>query len=305
MANLVPPTSATFIAGIPNELLLHSTGAITPVSWTLMPDPNASWLKLKDNGDGTALLTGTPPVGRSLTFLPKIGPVAYGSFALIEPFPVFVENTPVFISPNTATFTVGKGSGFGIQASQGDITLVGVLPAGLTFNASVGGLFGAGAVISGNPAAGTGGQYTVDLVVAAPRTNEPTTQQLTLNINEAPQFTGPCPSANCTVEVPLGGTFTVTTTGFPSMSSRPLSASEASQGGNWMSFVFIHLPPGAKATNLNAEGFATGTLTIQAPTEGLVGQEWLFGAIASNGVKPDAQKDIYIKIVRPSTTPAP
>jgi len=38
---------------------------------------------------------------------------------------------------------------------------------------------------------------------------------------------------------------------------------------------------------------------------GLVGQEWLFGAFASNGVKPEAEKDIYIKIVKPSTKPAP
>jgi hypothetical protein len=58
--HLLPPTSATFMAGIPNQLLLDSSGAITPVSWGYVSDPNAPWLNLKDNGDGTALLTGPP-----------------------------------------------------------------------------------------------------------------------------------------------------------------------------------------------------------------------------------------------------
>ncbi len=299
-ANLVPPTSANFIAGVPNQMLLHSNGAITAVSWTLIPDPNAPWLKLKDNGDGTALLTGNPPVGTSGTFNPKIGPVAFGSFSLINPFPVIVQNAAVFSSPNTATFTAGKSGSFGIQASQGDITLVGVLPAGLTFNPSVSSPFGSAAVIFGTPAEGTGGQYTVDLVLTAPRTDGPTTQQLTLNVNEAPRFTSPCPSANCTVEVPLGGTFTLTATGFPVMSPGPVPASAGPlPQGDWMSFYLLHLPKGATATNLNAEGFATGTLTIQAPSEGIVGEEWLFGAFADNGFKPQAEKDIYIKIVKP------
>ncbi len=209
LANLAPPTSATFSTGVFNQLLLRSNGAITHVSWSLIPDPNASWLNLKDNGDGTALLTGTPPAGTSGTFNPKIWPVAAGSFTVTNPFPVTVENTPVFGSPNTATFTVGTASGFGIQASEGDITLVGALPQGLTFTASVNGPFGSAAVISGTPAAGTGGQYTLNLVATAVGTAGPGTQQLTLNVNEGPIFTGPCPFPGrtppaCTVGVPPG-----------------------------------------------------------------------------------------------------
>ncbi|MBV8810058.1 MAG: hypothetical protein JO033_15405, partial [Acidobacteriaceae bacterium] len=96
LAKLAPPTSANFSAGVFNEVRLNSYGAITHVSWTLIPDPSAPWLKLKDNGDGTALLTGTPPAGTSGTFHPKIGPAAVGTFTVIEPFPVTVENRPVF-----------------------------------------------------------------------------------------------------------------------------------------------------------------------------------------------------------------
>jgi hypothetical protein len=319
LANLVPPTSATFSAGVPNQLLLRSNGAITHVSWYLIPDPKASWLNLKDNGDGTALLTGTPPAGTSGTFNPQIWPGAAGTLPLINPFPVTVENRPVFMSPNIATFTAGTGSGFGIQASEGDITLVGALPAGLTFTPSVNGpVGGSTAVISGTPATGTGGQYTLNLVATAPGTEGPGTQQLTLNVNEAPIFTGPCPFPGrtppaCTVDVAPGGTFELTTAGFPFMSSAPLPESSgplpapsfrtpSSEYGKWMSFYTLHLPPGFEATNRNAEGFATGTLTIKAPPDAPVGYEWVVGIFADNGVQPQAEQDIFIKIVKP---PAP
>jgi hypothetical protein len=299
LANLVPPTSANFIAGVPNQHLLYSNGAITPVSWSFTPDPNASWLELKDNGDGTALLTGTPPVGTSGTFNPKIGPIAFGTLTFTNPFPVTVENRPVFTNPNTATFTVGRDSSFAISASQGDITLVGALPDGLTFIPSVNGPVtpGSSAMILGTPATRTGGQYTLNLVANAPGTDGSSTQQLTLNVNEAPTFTNPCPvsdSTPCIVELPAGGTFAVTTTGFPSMSSEPLPASYGPlpQGGNWMSF---RLPFGPEeASNRNAEGFATGTLTIKATPGIPVGNYQYVEIHADNGVQPQAI--LYLQI---------
>ncbi|MBV8069266.1 MAG: hypothetical protein JO270_05135 [Acidobacteriaceae bacterium] len=313
LANLVPPASATFSAGVPNQHLLYSNGAITPVSWTLIPDPKASWLKLKDNGNGTALLTGTPPAGISGTFNPKIGPVAYGTFTIINPFPVTVENRPVFTSPNTATLIAGAGGSFAVQASEGDITLVGALPAGLTFNASVSGpLGGSSAIISGTPAPGTGGQYTLNLLASAPGTSGPGMQQLTLNVKEAPIFTGPCPVSGrtppaCTVQLAAGGTLAVTTGGFPFMSSQPLPASAgplpqySTYGEKWMSFYLLHSPDGFQVTNRNAEGFATGTLTITAPADAHVGDEWAVAIFADNGVPPQAEQDLFIKIVAPPT----
>lgn len=308
LANLVPPTSATFIAGVPNQHLLYSNGAITAVSWTLIPDPNASWLKLKDNGDGTALLTGTPPAGTSGTFNPKIDPVAFGTFTIINPFPVTVSNVPVFTNLNSATFTVGTNSSFEILASQGDITLVGALPKGLTFTPSVSGpvTSGSSAVIAGIPATGTGGQYTLNPVATVPGASEPGTQTLTLDIDEAPIFTGPCSPPGrvpppCTVEMTPGGTLSVTTAGFPFISSGSLPASSGHlpQGGKWMSFHLLRLPAGFDASNLNAEGFATGTVTITAPSDAVVGQEFLVAIFADNGVPPAAEQDLFIKIVKP------
>ncbi|MBV8810059.1 MAG: hypothetical protein JO033_15410 [Acidobacteriaceae bacterium] len=98
----------------------------------------------------------------------------------------------------------------------------------------------------------------------------------------------------------------MTTAGFPFMSSAPLPASSGPlpQGGNWMSFFLLRLPAGFEASNRNAEGFATGTLTIKAPSDALVGAEYLVGIFADNGVQPQAEQDLYIKIAKP-TEPAP
>ena len=84
-----------------------------------------------------------------------------------------------------------------------------------------------------------------------------------------------------------------------SSKSFPASSGLLPQGGQWMSFYTLHLPAGFEATNLNAEGFATGTLRIKAPSDAVVGEEFLVGIFADNGVRPQAEQDLYIKIVKP------
>ena len=99
--------------------------------------------------------------------------------------------------------------------------------------------------------------------------------------------------------MPPDGVLTVTTAGFPFMSSQALPASPGPlpQGRKWMSFYLLRLPAGFEATNLSAEGFATGTLRIKAPSDAVVGEEFLVGIFADNGVAPQAEQDLYIKIV--------
>ena len=110
----------SLVAGIPYRALLTATGAITPVSWSFFQGQSpAPWLQLKDNGDGTALLTGTPPVGTAGTLTAPIVPFAAGSFGTVDNFPVTVVNMPEFTTSNTATFTVGTSSAFGISANTG------------------------------------------------------------------------------------------------------------------------------------------------------------------------------------------
>jgi hypothetical protein len=69
-----PPPSATFVAGIFNQVVLTSFGAITPVSWNISAAP--SCLNLTDNGDATAKLSGTPPLDAAGTFTPFVGPAS-------------------------------------------------------------------------------------------------------------------------------------------------------------------------------------------------------------------------------------
>src|SRR6185436_10278173 len=80
-ASLGPPTSATFVAGVPNSVLLTSLGAVTPVYWNFDTFNEApDWLNLTDNGDGTAVLFGTPPTDAPGTFNVVLGPQSIGSF---------------------------------------------------------------------------------------------------------------------------------------------------------------------------------------------------------------------------------
>jgi hypothetical protein len=289
---------ATFTAGVPNEVLLTTTGAVTPISWSddVFSTPPA-WLTLTDNGNGSALLSGTPPPGTADTFTIDIVATAFGSIGIAARYPITVVNRPVFTSPNTATFTVGTSGSFATSASTGTITLGSPLPNGLSFTGVN------PAVISGTPAAGTGGQYTVTLT--ATDTGDPAQQSLIVNINEGPQITS-VPKANAFVGMP--GSFNVTTTGFPSVSNHPIPANalpptDPAQG-NGMYFTVTGLPASLRASNLNDARFATGTLTIQGtPSVADVGVRQV-QITAQNAVGVTAQQTLTLEVVQ-ITGPAP
>ena len=290
---------ATFTAGVPNQVLLTTTDAITPVSWndnTSYPPPPA-WLNLKDNGNGTAVLSGTPPLGTTGAFTIVILAQALGSIGEGVNYPVTVVNRPLFTSPNTATFTVGTSNSFAISDNEGTISLGGTLPKGLSF------VPGSPAAITGVPAVGTGGQYVVTLT--ASDTNGTAMQSLVLNVDEGPQITS-ANTANMFVGTPAS--FTVTTTGFPSVSNHvipanPLPPTDPSQG-NGMYFTVSGLPADLHASNLNPAGFAAGTLTIQGtPSAADLGPHQV-QITAQNGVGTAAQQTLTLNIVA-ITGPAP
>lgn len=298
-ANLLPPTSATFYAGVPNQLLLNSNGAITPVSWGYVQNPNTPtpWLSLKDNGDGTAWLTGTPPVGTTGTFYPSIGPGAAYSLEVINPFSVTVENVPIITSPNVTYFVASTPASFSAAATQGTVTLgTGTpLPSGLSFTSGS---------ITGTPAVGTGGQYQVTLNDNAGAAGS-TSQSLTLNVWEAPQITS---SSTATFFVGMPGSFAVTTTGFPNLSTGPVPLIElpptSPTQGEGMAFGVTGVPADLQFSNLNPRGQLTGTLTIQGtPSAADVGLHPVT-ITAQNGVGAPAQQTLLLDIVQ-ITAPAP
>ncbi len=102
-----------------------------------------------------------------------------------------------------------------------------------------------------------------------------------LNINEMPFITSP-PVATFFVGVP--GSFDVTTAGYPSTSNQPFSASQPLATLAAMHFEGTGLPASLSSSNLNAEGFLTGTLDISGkPLSTSVGT-YTYSPQVNNGI---------------------
>src|SRR5207302_6600685 len=104
----------------------------------------------------------TPAAGTartySITFTASNG---VGSKAT-QSFTLTVNQAPAITSANATAFTVGTPGSFTVAATgfpAPTLTETGTLPTGVTFNAGTG-------VLSGTPAAGTTGTYTITFTAA-------------------------------------------------------------------------------------------------------------------------------------------
>ena len=117
-----------------------------------------------------------------------------------------------FTSGTTTTFATGQFGTFtvtavGTPAPTLSESSTDTLPSGVGFDANTG-------VLSGTPGSSSGGTYTLNFT-AHNGVQSDANQMVTLTVNQAPTFT----SANNTVfALGAGGTFTVTTSGFPTPS---------------------------------------------------------------------------------------
>ena len=125
-----------------------------------------------------------------------------------QTFTLVINNNrpPSITSSNTTTFVTGAAGSFSFTATAipaATFSYTGALPDGVTFNSA--------GLLSGTPAAGTGGNYP--LAITASNGILPTSQQaFTLVVNQPPAIT----SANTvTFSAGASGTFTVKATGFP------------------------------------------------------------------------------------------
>src|SRR6185437_1730371 len=185
-------------------------------------------------------------------------------------FTLTIDQAPSIISANSTTFTVGTAGSFTITSTGFPTAALlesGTLPSGISFVDNSDGT----ATLSGTPAAGTGGTY-VFTISASNGVAPDASQSFTLTIDQAPSII----SANSTTfTVGTAGSFTITSTGFPTAA---LLESGVLPGG--ISFVD------------NSDGTATLSGTPAAGTGG----SYPFTISASNGVSPDASQSFTLTI---------
>ena len=121
-------------------------------------------------------------------------------------FTLIVDEAPAVTSVTSATFTVGTFGSFRFTSSgfpPPTFSETGALPNGVTLDSTTG-------VLSGTPAAGTGGVYPITIDVEN-GVSDPT-QSFSLTVDQAAAITS---AASGTLTVGTHGSLTVTDTGFP------------------------------------------------------------------------------------------
>lgn len=276
---ITSPSSATFPQQQPINFLI-TTAAFPTASITesgILP----TGVNFVDNGNGTASLTGTPAAGTAgtyeLLFMANNGvsPAATQKFMLTI---TALPESPTITSANSTTFTVGESSTFLITTTGSPtptIMISGVLPTGVNFVDNGEGT----ATLSGNPARGSGGVYTIT-ITAANGISPDAVQTFTLTVNENPTITSP----NARTQ-PVGQffSFTVTTHGFLTPMIMEMGA----------------LPAGVTFTD-NGNGTATLSGTPQPGSAGV----YMITFVASNGINPQAIQLFILTITAFPESPA-
>jgi hypothetical protein len=301
-------SSATFIAGVVNSFKVTTTGATTPVAFGFGYD-NPSWLHFQDNGDGTGILSGTPPVETSGTYTFNLSPYPNVNAPPSGPVTLFTLNVigrPQFTSKNSASFTVGQASSFTISTNQssGPIAEIGGLPEGLAFIDNGNGT----ATVTGTPAAGSGGVKTLQL--SATNSLGTGMQALNLQVNETPLFTTTPLQGNkgiSFVNFSIGqpNSFGFSVSGYPLLSSAPASQSQSAPGYvPGVQFTIQGQPPyvlpaDLSYSNLNPQGYNTGTLTLSGNPSPADTGIYLVNMAATNGVGNGAGMQLILNIAAP------
>jgi len=213
-------TQAPAITSANNTMFTIAAAGTFTVIATGSPTPSLSrtgalpgGLSFVDNGNGTGTISGTPPAGTKGTY--NIVFTAHNSVApdASQSFTLTVNSAtqaPAITSASNIVFNTGAAGSFTVTSTGSPvpgIARTGSLPTGVSFVDNGNGT----GTLSGSPAAGTNGTYS--LVFKAHNGVSPAaTQNFTLTVNVPPVIT----SANNTLfTASLPGTFTVTATGSP------------------------------------------------------------------------------------------
>ena len=254
-------TAVTFTVGTAGSFAITATGTPAPIYSETGARPAGVSLN-----STTGLLSGTPAVGSggvyplTLTASNGTSPDANQGFTLT------VNESPSITSPSNATFMVGVLQTFGVTTlgfPSPSVTESGALPNGLSYNATT-------HAISGTPAAGSAGKYTLRFTASNSLGSSPV-QTFILTVNQVPAIT----SANSeTFAIGVQSSFNVTATGFPT----PTVSME-----------------GTLPTGITFSGGTGGAALTGKPAAGTAGT-YNLTFTASNGVTPNAAQNFTLTV---------
>ena len=264
----------TFTVGTAGSFTVTTTG-FPAAALTLGGVALPAGVSFVDNGNGTGTLSGTPGAGTGGTYAITFTATNTVGATAPQALTLTVSQPPTITSAASTSFTVGAAGSFTVTTTgfpTPAITRTGVvLPGGVTFTDNGDGT----GTLSGTPAAGTAGAYAMTFTAANGALPD-AVQAFTLAVQQPPAITS---AASTTFTVGAPGTFTVTTTGFPTPT--------VSQTGT--------LPTGVTFTPATRVLGGTATQTGAFPL--------VF--TATNSVSPDATQNFTLNVVCPAITVTP
>ncbi|MBV8946134.1 MAG: hypothetical protein JOZ95_12000 [Solirubrobacterales bacterium] len=298
----VPPQfrtspTATFTVGAPPAMVtIDATGgqpAPTPTpTLSIASGSLPAGLTFKDNGDGTATLSGSPAAGTGGVFKLTLR-ASNVAGAVSQPFGLTIDEAPSITSAATATFGQGMPGTFTVTTGAGFPTpstlsiTSGALPTGVQFNDNGDGT----ATIVGTPAAGSVGTYQFT-VTAANGTSPAASQQFTLTVaGPAPPVPRPTGSAPSNSTLP-------TVTGQPIVGG-VLSASP----GQWSGTPVITFGYQWQRCASTCANIPDATTTSYTVASGDIGLTVRVVVTATNGIGSTQATSSEVGPVIPAVTP--
>jgi CSLREA domain-containing protein len=247
-------TSTTFAVGTARTFSVTATGYPAPTFSTTSTLPSGVTLT------SAGVLSGTPAAATGGTYPITITAQNGVSPNATQPFTLTVNQAPAITSATSTTFAVGTAGTFSVTATgtpAPTFSETGNLPSGVTLTSA--------GVLSGTPAAGTGGAYPI-IITAQNGVSPNATQNFTLTVNQAPAITS---ATSTSFALGSANSFSVTATGYP--------ASTFSETGS--------LPSGV---TLTTAGVLSGT-----PAAGTSGT-YPITITAQNGTSPNATQNFTL-----------
>jgi hypothetical protein len=192
--------STTFTVGTAGSFTVTASGSPAPTFSETGALPSGVTLS------SAGALSGTPAAGSGGSYPISITASNGVGSNSVQSFTLTVNQAPSITSATSTTFTVGTAGSFSVTASSfpaPTFSETGALPSGVTLSSA--------GVLSGTPAAGSGGTYGIS-ITASNGVGSNATQSFTLTVDQAPAITS---ATSTTFKVGTAGAFTVTASGFP------------------------------------------------------------------------------------------